>query len=664
MSDAVLAAPRAGDGRRIIDGPERVRSENWWRVELADGRRGVLAQLLPELARDEALRRRYVFDAERRAGLDIPGVAPVIEIGPQPDPRDPDADPPWRLRADPAGEPLSAILERRAPMPSDEAIELVAGLASVIHECHRRGLVLRDLDPRNVVVSFDGEPRLWLTDIGFARVDILSSRTASSLMLEGSPYAAPEHLRATVLDSRADIYTLGVILWQALTGELPFADTLAFIREVASLPSLASLGIHVPDGVDALITACLEEDPERRPESAADIVDALRGSVNPTALVSGSVALVPTVCQSCGNKLRPGLRLCLSCGKQAVQFSHASSSDDVRYEVRLLRATEDAEFVAKLRSFFEAVGHGPVPELNFLIGDVRMYSRAEKEQLHKLPAVLLDNLDEATAKQLAKRLGDDGFRVKVARMVTADSPKKPVAPYLVGGAFGLIGGFVLLGAGILAVGVPLLIGGGAAATFGLVRAVRSVSGKRKPLAGLRQAPAALPASDPLVARLGGLLGAEHAADVRERIEEIALLVQRLVDHRAVELNAAELDAAELDAADFERLTEPVEPIVALVEREVAAIADCDLLLVDLDEGALVRAIAKSEARGEPRNLRVELYTGLDRLRELEEQRARHMRRLLEASSLMRRTASMGLGARGEQAASARLTSMALAALDE
>ena len=121
------------------------------------------------------------------------------------------------------------MLERRAPLPVDEAIALVADLADIIHAVHQKGVVLRDLEPRNVIIGSDAS--LVLTDIGLARVDILSSRSASSLMLEGSPYSAPEQLRATVLDSRADLYTLGVILWQALTGEVPFAEVTAFFRD-------------------------------------------------------------------------------------------------------------------------------------------------------------------------------------------------------------------------------------------------------------------------------------------------------------------------------------------------------------------------------------------------------------------------------------------------
>jgi hypothetical protein len=104
--EAPPGCPAAVPGQTVLSDGERSGNERRWRVQLPDGRPAVVAQLLPELARDEALRRRYVRDAEWLAGLDVEGVARVFAIGPAPDPRDPAAEPPWRLRDDPPGELL------------------------------------------------------------------------------------------------------------------------------------------------------------------------------------------------------------------------------------------------------------------------------------------------------------------------------------------------------------------------------------------------------------------------------------------------------------------------------------------------------------------------------------------------------------------------------
>ena len=177
----MIAPPDAIPGQRVVGEARRLRHELAWPIELPDGRRAVVAQLVPELAADLALRRRWVVDMERIAALPVARLAPTLAIGPAPDPRAAGAEPPWRVRLDPPGGSLDARL-RRAPLPDDEVIALAGELADALQSLHAAGAVLRDLDPRAIVLGDDG--RAWFTDIGHARLAILSSRTASSLLLE------------------------------------------------------------------------------------------------------------------------------------------------------------------------------------------------------------------------------------------------------------------------------------------------------------------------------------------------------------------------------------------------------------------------------------------------------------------------------------------------
>ncbi|MBT8494541.1 MAG: hypothetical protein KJO07_15905, partial [Deltaproteobacteria bacterium] len=311
------------------------------------------------------------------------------------------------------------------------------------------------------------------------------------------------------------------------------------------------------------------------------------------------------------------------------------------------------EFTSKLRDFFETLGEGPAPELNFLIGDQRMYSKEERARLLKLPATLFSKLSKETADKLAKRLTEAEFKVAIKRMDRNQLTRKRAGKWAVGSLLAGIGSGVLIatgtGAGIAAGAIGLCF----AVPIGIINLVRR-SRKAKPvppaLAGLRTQPAALPASDPLVARVAALLQEQPADDVRVQLSEVALLVQRLCDHRA----------SLTETADLERITEPVVPLVELVEGQVRAIADCDQALVDLDEGVLVRAIAAAEARGQPRH---ELLEGLDRLRTLEDRRAHHMHKLLEAASLTRRVVELGLASADDDSESEREYRLALARLD-
>lgn len=642
-------------GLEVIEGPQRVGSELRWRV-LDEGRPAVLGQLLPELARDASLRRRYVRDVERLAALGAcEGLARMLRRGPEPDPRDPEAAAPWRLREDPPGETLDAWLRRRAPVPVDEAAVRVAELAEVVHGLHARGAVLRDLDPRRVVLAEDsGAPRLWLTDVGLARVDVLSTRTAASLILEGSPYAAPELLTRTVVDQRADLYGLGVVLFRALTGELPHGDAPSILRAPGPAPRAAKLRPDVPAALDELVARCLAEDPAQRPASAAELADALRGR----AALPGVDARV--TCHACGAELRLGQRLCTSCGKLAVQFTPAANGEET-YVVQLRKLDERAESRAHLHDVLSAVSDGPLPPLNFLVGDVRMYSKKEQERMHKLPARLVGGLSREGAERLEQRLKTQGIETRVVTWLPSKRPlgKNERIGLIVGGGVGLSVAIVLM----LAVSGTLgwLLAGGVmtlTAIVVLVTAVRLRSqGKNSAtptLVRLRKAPVALPASDPLVGRLAALLQGEVPKDLREQIGELALAVQRLVDHRA--RNVAE--AEEIDA-----VTAPVAELVRLVEEQARAIAKIDAELQGLDEGALVRALAAAEARREGPAAREALLQGLDRLRALEDARAKRFHRLLEATRLARRAVELGLAVRDPEEEHERQVAAALAALE-
>lgn len=667
MSTALAIAgppPLHEPGTRVVEGPRREGSELRWTIDKGDGRRFVVAMLAQELAGDESVRRRWVRDVERLASMRrASGLAPVLELGPDPDPRDPAAAAPWRVRPDylPRGQTLEAWLEARAPAPIDEASALVAALADAAASVHRHGAVLRDLHPRRAVVlppdadSAATMPRIVLVDVGLTRVDVLSTRTAASLLLEGSPYAAPEQLLRTAVDQRSDVYGLGVVLFRALTGELPHGEQPSLLRddEDPAARHPRRLRPSIGHELDALVARCLDPEPRARPDGATELALALRGEGGGDAVPAASLP-----CQSCGALMRPGQRLCTACGKLAVQFSPAATDAGRTYQVVLTKIDERAATRAGLRERLGALAQSSLPPMNFLVGDQRMYSKAEQERLTRLPAVLVSDLDHATATAVLERVADiEGLDAAVREVGERASLSKRQKRGMGIGA----GSVAAVTVGLLAVGapvvVPLAIAGVGVATMGLVW--RSLLKKRRTtapgLVALRQAPAALPASDPLVARLAQVLGEGTPPDVRDHVGALALCVQRLVDHRAENLG----EAIEIDA-----VTEPVGRLVELAIGHVRRIAEIDRELETLDEGSLVRAIAAAEARGEPADSRETLLAGLDRLRGLEEERAAAFHRLLEASALARRALTLGLAVHDERAAHERRLRQALLALGE
>ena len=476
----------------VLDGPTRDGSELRWRVRLARGGEGVLSQLLPELARDEATRRRYARDVARIdevAAAAGGAIAAVVARGDG-----------WRVRVAPEGTPLEAWL-RGGPAPWEDALARIMAIATALRDVHAAGAVLRDLHPRHVVLG----ARAVFTDVGLARTDILSSRTAASLVLEGSPYAAPEHASHTVVDARADLFTLGVIAWRALTGTLPYGDGPAFLADGRALPSLAALRPDVPPWVTATVERCLAWAPAARPSSATEVLALVRGE---TGLAP---AIVRTTCQACNAPLRGGLRLCLTCGRVPVLFTPASDLDATR--VDLTEASEDAAFIPGLKAILDGIALKPIGKLQLLVGDHRLYSKAERAQRRKLPLTLVVTA-KAPAAELERRIKALGAKVRLRSVAAVAEAKRR-------------GGLVMAGAGVLGALLAVTMSftyapwaawalGGAAIAFigALIYVATRTRGLETPLVQLRPLPALVPATDSLTHRLATAAQSVTAHEVR------------------------------------------------------------------------------------------------------------------------------------------------------
>lgn len=626
----------------VLRGPADVGTEQRWLVRLGDGRSVLVAQLAPDLARDDSIRHRYVRDQERVMQLGAHAVVETLRLGPQPDPRDPASPSPWRMRPVPDAQSLTTILAR-APLGLEEFTAVFSGLTDAVHGIHRAGAVLRDLRPEQVLRTRAGG--IVLCDIGLARVDVLSSHTASSLLLQGSPYAAPEQLFKTTVDQRSDLYSLGALMWQALTGSLPFDDGPALLRERPPLPELRTLRADVPPALADLLGRLLDARPEGRPPSASDITWVLRGGSS-IALADGTAS-----CQHCQASLRVGQRLCLSCGRVAVRFSHVPLGER-GWGLELRALSEDAAKLEWLQGFLADVSRQSMRAPEFIIGNVHLYDDDEKIGRIRLPARLYSNLAPDTATALRDEMQSQGLKVA---LISPTAPRRNglqalgVTALLVG-IFSILVQFVST-----PIWAPTLVVFIAAAGAMLLRFSNSAIEKRSPgTFRLRDAPVALPASDPFVARLSILLQAGPPSDVRAIVADLALVVQRLVDHRASlhGTNAGELDV----------VTAPVESLVSAVERSAQQLAIIATELSTLDEGAMVRALAASEARKDPSSARLPILEGLDRLRALEDQRASMFHRLLEVQALLHRTIALGLAVEDSAAQHERDMQRALATL--
>jgi eukaryotic-like serine/threonine-protein kinase len=221
-----------------------------------------LKRLAENLARDEDLRRRFLREARLAARLAHPNVTRVFDVGE-------DAGRPFIAMEYVEGETLAELVARRGALPAAEAASLGVQACAGLAAAHAAGLVHRDVKPQNLLLGNDGV--LKLGDFGIAAGHEGTQLTLAGTVLGTAGYLAPEQARGEQVTAAADIYAIGAVLYELLTGEPSgTAGSLADLgAEDRPPPDLAARVPDAPAVLVAAVTACLAPDPEERPPSAA-----------------------------------------------------------------------------------------------------------------------------------------------------------------------------------------------------------------------------------------------------------------------------------------------------------------------------------------------------------------------------------------------------------
>jgi predicted Ser/Thr protein kinase len=263
------------------------------------GRHVALKVLADHLAEDEGFRARFLREARLAARLSHPNVVRVYDAG--------DDERGLSIVMEYVeGEPLDAELRRRGPLPPDEVVELGVQLCSALEAAHAAGLVHRDVKPQNILRARDGTVKL--TDFGIARSLDSTVLTEHGSVLGTAAYLAPEQARGEPVTGAADLYGLGVVLYEALTGRRPHEGAslseLVLRREQEAPRPPSAVAAGVPPELDAPILRSLALRPEDRPASAAVLAAELAAALpeaptrplpTPTAVLATDVASAPTV---------------------------------------------------------------------------------------------------------------------------------------------------------------------------------------------------------------------------------------------------------------------------------------------------------------------------------------------------------------------------------
>ena len=224
----------------------------------------------PWFLRDASARQRFLREGRAAGALDHPNLCSIYEVG--------ETDEGLIFLAMPlySGETLKARLERDGRVPLPEAIAIFRQILRGVGAAHASGIMHRDLKPANLMVLPDGSVKVL--DFGLAKV-MEPSVTGSGTRRGTVAYMAPEQVRGLAVDARADLWALGVILYEMLVGRRPFdgeEDVVvahAILHDEPALPS--RMRAHVPPAIEDLVLHLLRKDPRRRVSSVAELERAL-----------------------------------------------------------------------------------------------------------------------------------------------------------------------------------------------------------------------------------------------------------------------------------------------------------------------------------------------------------------------------------------------------
>ncbi len=233
------------------------------------GRRVALKVLHRRYAEDEQFVERFRREASSAAGLSQPNVVAIFDRG--------EWDGTYYIAMEFVdGRTLKDIIRERGPAPPEAAIDVTLQILRAARYAHKHGVIHRDIKPHNVLIDPDG--RVRVTDFGIARAGT-SDITETGSVMGTAQYLSPEQAQGRPVDARSDLYSIGIVLYELLTGQVPFdaeSPVTVALMQVSEPPMLPrELVPTIPPAVEAVVLRAMEKDPDRRYQTADEFIAAL-----------------------------------------------------------------------------------------------------------------------------------------------------------------------------------------------------------------------------------------------------------------------------------------------------------------------------------------------------------------------------------------------------
>jgi eukaryotic-like serine/threonine-protein kinase len=238
------------------------------------GRTVAIKVLAPQYARDDAFVARFRREAQAAAKLNHPGVVSVYDTGS-------DDGVHYIVMEYVAGRTLAEVLEQEGRLQPERAAEIAAQVGQALSFAHAAGIIHRDVKPANIMLSAQGSVKVM--DFGIARALSTQTLTQTATVLGTASYLSPEQAQGEAVDARSDLYSLGVVLYEMLTGRPPFtgdtpvAVAYKHVREDPRLPS--EVAPEVPSELDAVVMKAMAKNPANRYASASEMAEDLERAI-------------------------------------------------------------------------------------------------------------------------------------------------------------------------------------------------------------------------------------------------------------------------------------------------------------------------------------------------------------------------------------------------
>ena len=228
------------------------------------GRDVAVKVLRGQFGTDEEFIRRFRREAQNAASLSHPNVVQIFDVG-----RDDDQY--FIVMELVEGQTLKELIQRQGPLPIAEAVRISAEILGALEHAHTNRIVHRDIKPHNILISRDGHAKV--TDFGIARATTTDTVTHTGSIMGSAHYFSPEQANGQPTGEKSDIYSMGIVLYEMLTGTVPFTGdspiTVALKHIRDRVVPASQLNSEVPVELDAIILQALEKEPEDRYPSAA-----------------------------------------------------------------------------------------------------------------------------------------------------------------------------------------------------------------------------------------------------------------------------------------------------------------------------------------------------------------------------------------------------------